>query len=264
MDGKNNTHICLKVCYHYYRWAGIWKAHRMGICIENFGIQKNSLATAAPLFASAAKSNYTTAIAHFLSTIAAHPQLEKKLNHVGSFKIPHKNEENDSYHTCLGFDEALETFGVKYVKQNITGNTIDEKSLRNQIKACQDERDRIDLLLYEYLNNNIGLPTERTCKSRRESLWNLVDDLIDIFGMSDPLSHKLFQEYPSTELHCQGVERLIACYEKGLKRIKAVYRQEVLETECRNARGRRTTDVVRTKLKDFNDKKKIYIKLELD
>ena len=65
----------------------------------------------------------------------------------------------------MGFDEALETFGVKYVKQNITGNTVDEKSLRNQIKACQDERDRIDLLLYEYLDNKSVLPTERANKS---------------------------------------------------------------------------------------------------
>ncbi|GBC42514.2 hypothetical protein GLOIN_2v1487371 [Rhizophagus irregularis DAOM 181602=DAOM 197198] len=54
--------------------------------------------------------------------------------------------------------------------------------------------------------------------------------------MSDPLSHNLFKEYPPTELHHQGVECLIACYEKGLERIKAVYRQEVLEIECGNAR----------------------------
>ncbi|GBC28632.1 hypothetical protein GLOIN_2v1480545 [Rhizophagus irregularis DAOM 181602=DAOM 197198] len=192
MDGKNDTHICLKVWYLYYKWAGIWKAHRMGIRIGNFNIQRDSLAAVAPLFASAAKSNYTTAIAHFLSTIAAHPQLEENLHHVGSFKIPH---------------------------------------------------------------NNTVLHTERTSESRRESLWNLVDDLINVFGMSDPLSHNLFKEYPPTELHHQGVECLIACYEKGLERIKAVYRQEVLEIECRNARGRRKTEVVRTRVKDFNQKK---------
>ena len=121
MDGKNNTHICLKFWYLYYKWAGIWKIHKMGMRIGNFSIQKNSLAAAAPLFASAAKSNYTTAIAHYLSTIAIHPQLEEKLQFVGSFKI--SREKNDPNHICFGFDEALETFGVKYVKQNITGNT---------------------------------------------------------------------------------------------------------------------------------------------
>ena len=104
----------------------------MGMRIGNFSIQKNSLAAAAPLFASAAKLNYTTAIAHYLSTIAAHSQLEKKLHYVSSFKIPcENNEKNDSHHICFGFDEALETFGVKYIKQNITGNTIDDKSLRD-------------------------------------------------------------------------------------------------------------------------------------
>jgi len=73
--------------------------------------------------------------------------------------------------------------------------------------------------------------------------------------MSDPLSHSLFQEYPPTELHQQGVERLIACYQNGLERIKAIYRQEVLEIESRNTQGRRATEVVRTKFKDFKQKK---------
>ncbi|PKK60415.1 hypothetical protein RhiirC2_793343, partial [Rhizophagus irregularis] len=232
--GKNDTHICLKVWYLYYRWAGIWKAHKMGMRIGNFSIQKDSLAAAAPLFASAAKSNYTTAIAHYLSTLAAFSQLEEKLRCVGSFKIP--REQHEENHICLGFDEALETFGVKYVKQNVIGNTIDEKCLKDQIKAVQDERARIDLLIYEYLDNKSILPAERTSKSRMAPLWDLVGDLVDIFGMSDPLSHDLFQEYQPTELHHQGVE--------------------LLEIECRNTHGRRAIEVVRTRLKDFTQQKK--------
>jgi len=70
------------------------------------------------------------------------------------------------------------------------------------------------------------------------------------------LSHNLFHEYPPTELHHQGVERLIVCYQKGLEWIKAVYRQEVLEIECRNTQGRRAVEVVRTKFKDFSEQKK--------
>ncbi|PKK64356.1 hypothetical protein RhiirC2_769934 [Rhizophagus irregularis] len=233
LDGKNDTHICLKVWYLYYRWAGIWKAHKMGMRIGNFSIQKDSLAAAAPLFASAAKSNYTTAIAHYLSTLAAFSQLEEKLRCVGSFKIP--REQHEENHICLGFDEALETFGVKYVKQNVIGNTIDEKCLKDQIKAVQDERARIDLLIYEYLDNKSILPAERTSKSRMAPLWDLVGDLVDIFGMSDPLSHDLFQEYQPTELHHQGVERLISCYQKGLAR---------------------AIEVVRIRLKDFTQQKK--------
>ncbi|CAB4433303.1 unnamed protein product [Rhizophagus irregularis] len=87
-------------------------------------------------------------------------------------------------------------------------------------------------------------------------LWDLVGDLVDIFGMLDPLSYDLFQEYQPTELHHQGVERLISCYQRGLERIKTVYRQEVLEIECRNTHGRRAVEVVRTRLKDFSQQKK--------
>ncbi|GBC09286.1 hypothetical protein RclHR1_08740006 [Rhizophagus clarus] len=228
----------LIIWYLYYKWAGIWKVHRMGMRIGNFGLQRNSLSAAAPLYASAAKFNYTTAIAHYLSIIAAHPKLEERLNYCGAFKIPCDVNE-DSRHVCFGFDEALETFGV-----------------RDQIKFSQDERERIDLLMSEYLNDYAVSYSERAIKSRKESLWKLVNDLITVFGMSDPLSHQLFQEYTPTEMHKEGLSRLFDCYPNGLERIKAVYRQEVLKTEDRNPQGRRTIGVVRTKVKDYNSKKK--------
>ncbi|RIA90783.1 hypothetical protein C1645_822932 [Glomus cerebriforme] len=239
IDGKNDTNICLKVWYLYYKWAGIWKAHKMGVRVGNFDIQRDSLAAAGPLFASAVKSNYITAIAYFLASLATHLRLKEKLNHAGSFKIPHEN--NDSHHTCFGFDEALKTFGIKFIKKNITGNIIDDKNLKNQIKACQDERKRIDLLM--------------------ESLWNLVDNLIEIFEMPNPLSYCLFQEYLPIQLHQQGVKRLITCYHNGLEWIKAVYWQEVLKIECRNTWGRRAVEVVRTKFKDYSEQKKAKRKI---
>src|SRR6266542_175954 len=67
-------------------------------------------------WSSSAKSNYTTTIAHFLAIIAAHPQLEEKLHYCGAYKIP-RDVEGDSenvHHICFGFDEALETFGVRF------------------------------------------------------------------------------------------------------------------------------------------------------
>ncbi|GES84646.1 hypothetical protein GLOIN_2v1482460 [Rhizophagus clarus] len=232
----------------------------MEMRIGNFGLQRNSLSAAAPLYASAAKSNYTTAIAHYLSIIAAHPKLEERLNYCGAFKIP-RDVNEDSRHVCFGFDEALETFGVRFVKQNVYENIIDEKNLRHQIKSSQDERERIDLLMSEYLNDYAVSYSERAIKSCKESLWELVNDLITVFGMSDlrmsdPLSHQLFQEYTPTEMHKEGLSRLFDCYPNGLERIKAVYRQEVLKTEDRNPQGRRTIGVVRTKVKDYNSKKK--------
>ncbi|RHZ89182.1 hypothetical protein Glove_18g70 [Diversispora epigaea] len=164
-EEENNTHICLKIWYMYYKWAEIWKAHQTGMRVGNFDLQQNSLSAAGPFFASAAKSNYTTAIAHFLSTITTYPQLEEKLRYCSTFKIPNKDR-----HICFGFDEALETFGVRFVKQNISGNVIDETNLNNQIKAFQDERERIDLLLSEYLDDRSISHSEQAIKSRKESL----------------------------------------------------------------------------------------------
>ncbi|PKY61769.1 hypothetical protein RhiirA4_523616 [Rhizophagus irregularis] len=255
MNDEKNKHICLKIWYLYYKWAGIWKAHRMGMRVGNFGLQRDSLSAAGPLYASAAKSNYTTAIAHFLATIAAHPQLEEKLNHCSAFKIPH-DIDGGLHHICFGFDEALETFGVRFIKGNISGNVIDEKNLKNQIKASQSERERIDLLMSEYLNDNSISHSERAIKSRQESLWELVNDLVAIFEMDNPLSHQLFQKYKPTEIHQEGLDRLIACYPNGLERIKGIYRQEVLKIENRNTKGRRAVGVVRTKVKDYNNQKK--------
>src|SRR5207245_3196669 len=119
------------------------------------------------------------------------------------------------------------------------GNIFDEKNLRNQIMASQDERERIDLLVSEYLNDYSVSHSERAVKSRKESLWELVNDLVEVFRMADPLSHPLFQEYKPTEMHQEGLSRLIACYPDGLERIKTIYRQEVLETERKNSKGRR-------------------------
>jgi len=98
--------------------------------VGNFDLQRDSLSAAGPLYASTAKFNYTTAIAHFLSIIVAHLRLEEKLHYYDAFKLPNKDR-----HVYFGFDEALETFEVRFIKQNVSGNIIDEENLNNQIKA---------------------------------------------------------------------------------------------------------------------------------
>ena len=74
--------------------------------------------------------------------------------------------------------------------------------------------------------------------------------------MENPLSHQLFQEYPPTEMHKEGLDRLIACYPDGLERIKKVYLQEVLGVERKNTQSRRATGVVRIKEKDYRLEKR--------
>src|SRR6266498_2208721 len=191
----------------------------MGMRVGNFDLQRDFLSAAGSLYASAAKSNYTTAIAHFLTTIKAYPELKKRLHYYGAFKIFYDIDENSesTRHVCFGFDEALETFGVKYIKQNISRNVIDEKNLKNQIKSSQSERDRIDLLISEYLNDYSTSYSKRAIDSYQESLWNLINELVVIFGMDDPLSHQLFQEYMLTQMYQEGLDCLIACYPNRLE-----------------------------------------------
>ncbi|RHZ80345.1 hypothetical protein Glove_137g151 [Diversispora epigaea] len=136
-------------------------------------------------------------------------KLEKKLNYCGAFKIPQdtNNDSKNLRHICFVFYEALETFGVKFIKCNISGDAIDENNLKNQIKASQDERERVDLLLSEYLDDISISHSERAIKSRKESLWKFL--------------------------------------------------QEVLKIEPENTQGRRAKEVVKPKLKDYNNNKKV-------
>ncbi|RGB23133.1 hypothetical protein C1646_677340 [Rhizophagus diaphanus] len=226
--------------------------------IGNHNLQRDALSAASPLFPSAGKSNYAVAIAQHLSTLTKYPRLNEILQYVGAFRIP-KNTDNrneDQKPVCFGFDEALEMFGVHFIKQNITGNVIDEAKLKASIKAAQSERDRIDLLLSEYLDDTSISQSEHAIDSRREVLWKLIEDLVIIFDMIDPLSHEIFKDLEPPELHKEGYERLVACYKNGLERMQVIYKQDVIKIEPRIAQGRRALEIRRTRHKDYTEKKK--------
>ncbi|RGB26238.1 hypothetical protein C1646_770683 [Rhizophagus diaphanus] len=82
-----------------------------GIRVGNYKLQKNALACFVGLFASAGKSNYSVTVTQYLGMLAQYPKLEEKL-------------------------EFLETFEVKFIKQNITGNVVDDNKLKLQVKAA--------------------------------------------------------------------------------------------------------------------------------
>ncbi|CAB5192746.1 unnamed protein product [Rhizophagus irregularis] len=166
------------------------------------------------------------------------------------------NRNEDQKPVCFGFDEALETFGVHFIKQNITGNVIDEAKLKASIKAAQSERDRIDLLLSEYLDDTSISQSERAINSRWEVLWKLIEDLVIVFDMVDPLSHEIFKDLEPPELHKEGYEKLVACYKNGLERMQVIYKQDVIKIEPRNAKGRRALEIRRTRYKDYAEKKR--------
>ena len=69
--------------------------------------------------------------------------------------------------------------------------------------------------------------------------------------MFNPLLYQLFQEYIPIKMHKKGLNRLFNCYLDNLKRIKAVYQQEVLKTKYRNRQNKKIVKVVRMKVKDY-------------
>ena len=80
----------------YFQWVGIWKAHQVGIRNGNYDLQRDCLASAALLYASVGKNNYTTAIAHHFSTLAKYSKLNQTLCEVNAFKLHSNNSNNDS------------------------------------------------------------------------------------------------------------------------------------------------------------------------
>src|SRR5437868_1391362 len=104
------------------------EGHRVGIRTGNTLIQLKCLEAFAPLFPTAGKNNYMKSVIQYLSIIAKYPRLKTLLYYAGSVNL---NRDGHFY----AFDEALETFGMKFTKQNITGNIYNNETLKRQIKA---------------------------------------------------------------------------------------------------------------------------------
>ena len=68
------------------------------------------------------------AAAHFLAQVRNDVQLQKLLKMACSVNITHE-----------GHYLALEIYSVKFIKQNITGNVVDDETLKTKIKAAQSE-----------------------------------------------------------------------------------------------------------------------------
>ncbi|RHZ53528.1 hypothetical protein Glove_441g111 [Diversispora epigaea] len=235
----------LTIVQHHVYWIFyIWKAYKIGIRIENHDLQRDCLVSAASLFASTGKNNYTTAIAHYFSALAKYPKLDQTLHEIGAFKLPSDNNLTQDISICFAFDEALETY----------------ETLKRNIKAVQSERERIDLLLNEYLEDTSISHSSRAINSRKEALWKFVDNLIIIFDMKNLLEHLIFQEKVSPKLNKEGLEKRIICYPNGLNYIQKIYLQEVLKIEKHNPTGRQAIEVKKIKIQEYKEKKKPKIK----
>ncbi|RHZ70784.1 hypothetical protein Glove_267g21 [Diversispora epigaea] len=66
--------------------------------------------------------------------------------------------------------------------------------------------------------------------------------------MNNYMEHELFKKNPPTQLTLEGFEKLDKAYDEGLKRIKEVYRQEVIKIEKINTKRRRHIEVIKTNI----------------
>jgi hypothetical protein len=85
--------------------------------------------------------------------------------------------------------------------------------------------------------------------NRIDPLWNLIENLVEIFQMDNYMDHELFKNNLSLQLTSEGLEKLSNAYKEGLKKIKEVYCQEVIKTERINTKGRHHLEIVKTDIK---------------
>ncbi|CAG8636773.1 15803_t:CDS:2, partial [Dentiscutata heterogama] len=138
----------LKVWYLYYCLAGYWKAHHIGICLDNADMQLKSLAAFALLFPATSKNIYILSVVTFLKSVSCNPQQYELFKHIALVNITRENH-------YLAYNEVLKQYGIKFVKQNLTSGLSDPNTLKQKITAIQDEYKRLLLLYDEFVEDNV-------------------------------------------------------------------------------------------------------------
>src|SRR2546429_620139 len=201
----------------------------------NHYMQYYSLAAFAPLFAVAGRCNYSESVVYYLAQISSDPTLQVLLEYACSINITRLGH-------FLAIDEAVESLGVKRVKQNIGKHLGTEEDLKERMAAVEFERERMNLLLSDFIDDPSVVHTECNLKLRKESTWKLTVDLLEAFNMSNPASHPLFQN--TSQNNNEGFHRLFTCYNIGKERLYNIYKQDIEKTvEC-NTTGRRARNIV--------------------
>src|SRR3954469_914514 len=54
----------------------------------------------------------------------------------------------------------------------------------------------------------------------------------------------------------EGCQKLFKCYDAGLEKLKKIYRQEILQIETVNTKGKRAKEIVVSKVKDIKKAEK--------
>lgn len=201
----------------------------------DFDLQISALKIFAPLIPAAGAWNYAESVTRFLATVQRNPDLEQKLRIVASINLT--AEEH-----YLGYDEALERFGVMFIKQTLVGRATDKENLMNNIRSAQTIHERLTTALNEFLGDPAARGT-RAVDMHKEAIWRTADLLVDAFESDKPKAHKLFRA--TDQLTSKGYRKIFSCYSKGTERIQKIYRQDVTGQEPRNTKGRREKNIDR-------------------
>ncbi|GET58479.1 hypothetical protein GLOIN_2v236328 [Rhizophagus irregularis DAOM 181602=DAOM 197198] len=112
--------------------------------IKTMIISITTFIEASPLFASATKFYYTTAIAHFLSTIATYPNLKKNYD-CCSFKVQHlildyvgpNNKNQKKFWDHLDSDMLKKFWDYLFIKMNLARIQIFIVDFNSAINGCE-------------------------------------------------------------------------------------------------------------------------------
>ncbi|CAG8749667.1 19118_t:CDS:2 [Cetraspora pellucida] len=102
------------------------------------------------------------------------------------------------------FDEVLETYRVKFVKQNITNNITIQETMMLKIK------------------------------SHKDSFWSLVANLLSTFDHPNPTTYYLFEDVP--EFSKEGIENLLSFYETEKLCFQEMLEEDVYKTKCQTSK----------------------------
>jgi hypothetical protein len=241
-DIEKSDNDVLKVWHLFFCWGGWLKLHKLGIRMGDFDLQTECLRAFAPLFPVAGKSNYAESVSRFLNTLHTNPELQQKMRIAASINLT----ANEHY---LGYDEALERFGVLFIKQTIVGRTTDKENLMNNIRSAQSVHEKLMMLLKEFLGDPSASKGSKASKTRQDALWKTADLLTDALKSKNPAAHKLFKG--AKQLTAEGYHKLFSCYEIGKQRIYKLLKQDVWGTEKRDPKGNRKKNIDPLSATDF-------------
>jgi hypothetical protein len=126
-------------------------------------MQIENLKAFTPFFAAAGHNNYSQSVTFFLNYLNQDRSLRILLSKISSVNITRPGH-------YFASDEAMERFGIMYIKQNIGKILKTDEELKLQIASVQAERERLSMLLDEYVDEKLFTANDRILQSRKPAL----------------------------------------------------------------------------------------------